>query len=68
MASILFALEKYVEDETILITLVQQYAGKYGITFDSKHFDDPEKKALLISLIQQALAGERGPITNEDLV
>jgi len=68
MASILFALEKHVEDETILITLVQQYAGKYGITFDSKHFDDPEKKARLITLIQQALAGERGAISNEDLI
>jgi len=58
----------FVEDETILIMLVQQYAGKHGITFSSKHLDDPEKKAQLISLIQQSLAGERGPVTDDDLM
>ena len=68
MASILFALEKHVEDETILIALVQQYASRYGITFSSKHFDDPEKKTKLISLLQQAMSGQRGPITDDDLV
>ena len=56
-----------VEDETVLVMLVQQYAGKYGITFSSKHLDDPEKKAQLISLIQESLAGKRGPVTDEDL-
>ncbi len=56
------------EDESILVMLVQQYAGKYGITFSSKHLDDPDKKSQLISLIQQALAGERGPVTDDDLV
>ncbi len=56
------------EDETILISLVQQYASKFGITFNSKFFDDPEKKVLLISLIQQAISGERGAVTDEDLL
>ena len=56
------------EDESILVMLVQQYAGKFGITFSSAHLDDPEKKSQLIKLIQQALAGERGPVTDEDLV
>ena len=56
------------EDETILITLVQQYASKYGITFSSKHLDDPDKKAQLIALIQESLAGKRGVVTDEDLV
>lgn len=55
------------EDETILIMLVQQYAGKFGITFSSKHLDDPDKKAQLIRLIQEALAGKRGAVTDEDL-
>jgi hypothetical protein len=57
-----------VEDETVLVMLVQQYAGKYGITFSSKHLDDPDKKTQLISLIQESLAGKRGPVTDDDLV
>ena len=56
------------EDETVLVMLVQQYASKHGITFSSKHLDDPEKKKQLISLIQEALAGKRGPVTDHDLV
>ena len=56
------------EDESILIMLVQQYASKYGITFSSKHLDDPDKKAQLITLIQASLAGKHGVVTDEDLV
>ena len=55
------------EDESILIMLVQQYANKYGITFSSKYLDDADKKAQLISLIQESLAGKRGAVTDEDL-
>jgi hypothetical protein len=58
----------FVEDESILIMLVQQYAGKHGITFSSKHLDDPEKKKQLITLIQESLAGKRGPVTDDDLL
>ncbi|NQY27072.1 MAG: hypothetical protein HRT92_07830 [Piscirickettsiaceae bacterium] len=56
------------EDETVLIMLVQQYANKHGITFSSKYLDDADKKAQLISLIQESLAGKRGPVTDDDLV
>lgn len=56
------------EDETILIMLVQQYAGQFGITFSSKYLDDADKKAKLITLIQEALAGKRGPVTDDDLL
>ncbi len=56
------------EDETVLVMIVQQYASKYGITFSSKHLDDPDKKAKLISLIQESLAGKRGAVTDDDLV
>ena len=55
-------------DETVLIMLVQQYANKYGITFSSKYLDDADKKAQLISLIQESLAGKRGAVTDDDLV
>ena len=55
------------EDETILIMLVKQYADKYGITFSSKYLDDPDKKQQLIRLIQEANAGKRGPVTDDDL-
>lgn len=57
----------FVEDETVLIMLVQQYSAKFGITFSSKYLDDPKTKAKIISLIQESLAGKRGPITDDDL-
>lgn len=60
--------ENIVEDEAILVMLVQQYADRFGITFSSSLLDDPEKKTQLISLIQEAMSGKRGPVTNEDLV
>jgi hypothetical protein len=65
--SIVCKLEIKVEDEAILVMLVRQYADKFGITFDSKFLDDPDKKQHLIKLIQEAVAGKRGPVTNEDL-
>lgn len=55
------------EDEAILVMLVKQYADKFGITFNSSYLDDPEKKTRLIALIQEALAGKRGAVTNADL-
>lgn len=55
------------EDEAILVMLVKQYADKFGITFSSKFLDDSEKKQQLIGLIQEALAGKRGAVTDEDL-
>ncbi|MCX4190211.1 hypothetical protein [Methylophaga sp. OBS3] len=54
-------------DEAILMMLVKQYADKYGITFSSKHLDDEDKKAKLISLMQEAISGKRGPVTDADL-
>lgn len=55
------------EDEAILVMIVQQYADKFGITFSSSLLDDPEKKKKLIALIQEALAGKRGPVTDADV-
>lgn len=54
-------------DEVVLMMLVKQYADKFGITFSSRHLDDDDKKARLISLMQEALAGKRGPVTDADL-
>lgn len=54
-------------DEAILVMLVKQYADKFGITFSSKYLDDPDKKKQLIALIQEAVAGKRGPVTDDDL-
>lgn len=54
-------------NEDILIMLVKQYAGRFGITFSSKHLDDEDKKQQLVTLIQEALAGKRGPVTDDDL-
>ena len=57
------------EDDTIAIMLVQQYAAKFGITFSSSLLDDsnPAMKSKLLSLLQEALAGKRGAVTDEDL-
>ena len=55
------------EDEAILVMLVKQYADKFGITFSSALLDNAEKKQQLIALIQDALAGKRGPVTDDDL-
>ena len=55
------------EDETILVMLVKQYADKFGITFSSKYLDDPDRRRLLITLIQEPNAGKRGPVTDDDL-
>ena len=55
------------EDETIMVMLVKQYADKFGITFSSKYLDDPDKKKQLVALIQEAMAGKRGPVTDDDL-
>jgi hypothetical protein len=54
-------------DEEILMILVKQYADRFGITFSSKHLDDEVKKQQLVSLMQEALAGKRGPVTDADL-
>lgn len=56
-----------VVNEDILIILVKQYADRFGITFSSKHLDDEEKKQQLVVLIQEALAGKRGQVTDDDL-
>ncbi|AFJ01869.1 hypothetical protein Q7C_698 [Methylophaga frappieri] len=54
-------------DEAVLMILVKQYADRFGITFSSSHLDDVNKKHQLVKLMQQALAGERGPVTDTDL-
>lgn len=54
-------------DEAILMILVKQYADRFGITFSSKHLDDDDKKQKLVSMMQEALAGKRGPVTDADL-
>lgn len=55
------------ENEAVLVMLVKQYADTFGITFSSKYLDDEDKKQLLIKLIQEAIAGKRGPVTDDDL-
>ncbi len=54
------------EDERMLIMLVQQYAAKFGITFNSSVMDNPENKQKAMLLMSQAIQGQRGPVTDED--
>lgn len=50
----------------MLIMLVQQYAAKFGITFDSSVMDSDENKQKAMVLMSQAISGQRGPVTDED--
>ncbi len=55
------------EDESALIMLVRQYSSRFGITFSSKAMEDEETKQKAMLLMMQAISGQRGPVTDEDL-
>ncbi len=55
------------EDESMLIMLIQQYASKFGITFNSKAMENEETRQKAMMLMMQAISGQRGPVTDEDL-
>lgn len=55
------------EDESMLIMLIQQYASKFGITFNSKAMENEETRQKAMVLMMQAISGQRGPVTDEDL-
>ena len=55
------------EDESMLVMLIQQYASQFGITFSSRAMDDEATKEKAMGLMMQALRGQRGPVTDEDL-
>lgn len=54
------------DDERVLIMLVQQYAAKFGITFNSSVMGNAENKQKAMLLMSQAIQGQRGPVTDED--
>lgn len=55
------------EDESMLIMLIQQYAAKFGVTFSSKAMENEDTKQKAMMLMMQAISGQRGPVTDEDL-
>lgn len=55
------------EDESMLIMLIQQYAAKFGITFSSRAMEHEETKQKAMQLMMLAIQGQRGPVTDEDL-
>lgn len=55
------------EDESSLIMLIQQYASRFGITFNSRAMENEETKQKAMLLMMQAINGMRGPVTDEDL-
>lgn len=55
------------EDESMLIMLIQQYASRFGITFSSKAMENEDTKQKAMMLMMQAIKGDRGPVTDEDL-
>ncbi len=61
-------IESVDDNETGVVMLVQQYAGKFGITFSSKLMDDPVAKKKLMQLMAEAIMGRRGAVTDEDVL
>ena len=47
--------------------LIQEYASRFGITFNSKAMENEETKQKAMLLMMQAINGTRGPVTDEDL-
>lgn len=56
------------EDERGLIMLIQQYASRFGITFSSSLMADEALKPRLMQLMMEAINGQRGPVTDEDVI
>lgn len=56
------------EDESIMVMLVQQYAARFGITFSSTLMDDENNKARIMRLMSEAISGKRGAFTDEDVL
>lgn len=56
------------ENEAGVVMLVQQYAGKFGITFSSRLMDDPEARKKLMQLMAEAIMDKRGAVTDEDVL
>ena len=54
--------------ETVVIMLVQQYAAKFGITFSSSLMGNPQHQKRLVQLMGQAISGQRGPVTDADVL
>ena len=54
--------------ETVVIMLVQQYAAKFGITFSSSMMANEVHRKRLIQLMGQALTGQRGAVTDADII
>lgn len=61
-------IESVDDNEAGVVMLVQQYAGKFGITFSSKLMDDPVTKKKLMQLMAEAIMGRRGAVTDEDVL
>ena len=55
------------EDDSTLIMLVQQYAARFGMTFSSKAMENEATKQKAMFLMMQALSGNRGAVTDEDI-
>ena len=61
-------IQDHVASETVLIMLIQQYAAKFGITFSSSLMNNPAHKQKLTQLMAQAISGQRGAVTNSDVM
>ena len=54
-------------DEMLLMMLVKQYNMHFGMTFSSKYVAAEDGQEKVAKLLQEALAGKRGPVTDEDI-
>lgn len=56
------------EMEVGVMMLVQQYASKFGITFNSALMNNPKHKEKVVALMAEALSGKRGAFTDADVL
>ena len=55
------------EIDTGLMMIIQQYAARFGITFNSRAMDDEATRQKAVMLMMEAINGKRGAVTDEDL-
>lgn len=54
-------------DEMLLMMLIKRYNMQFGMTFSSEAVSTEEGRTKVAKLMQDALAGKCGPVTDEDI-
>jgi hypothetical protein len=54
-------------DEMLLMMLIKRYNMQFGMTFSSDAVATEEGQTKVAKLMQEALAGKRGPVSDDDI-